>query len=109
MKDLLHVGAHIRTIYIHRHEPEYAIAFADFYWRGLLFTAAVVVIVVCAYSGWQFWNIVTELGTTATQSQSAPLPLNKTLLNNTMAGFEARSVRFNAVASLPTVADPYNP
>ena len=56
MKSDLVNFSHIGSIIRNRAEPEYARAFADIYWRALLFIAVLATIGACAFGVLQFFD-----------------------------------------------------
>ena len=101
--------SYVRTVYTERQEPEYAHAFADFYWSLLLGSACIAVVLICVYSAWQLTKVastpVVHASATSTTTSSA---FNRVMLEATLSGFEQRAENFQTLETSPiqSIADP---
>jgi hypothetical protein len=97
-----------RDIYAARHEPEGLRRLADFYWRGVLSLAFLIAACAILYGVWNILNVLNDLSAAPDTSASPPPPLDRTQLDATLNGFEARQAQFNALETTPgpTIPDP---
>ncbi len=101
-----HLLGMIRATYARRHEPLYAVLFADLYWRMLLLVALGVVIIACVIGAWQSVAIIDEFGSGDSPDAASKILLNTAQLNATLQAIQSRSTNFQAAATLPSIADP---
>ncbi|MBI5457572.1 hypothetical protein HY971_02505 [Candidatus Kaiserbacteria bacterium] len=90
------------------YEPEYTRSLADLYWRTLIVSAFVVLVLVFLYSTWVLLRILNDLGGSPDTSVLPAPMLNRTELNATVRAFEERKAQFDALKANPpaVVKDP---
>ena len=94
----------------YRHEPECKRAFADFYWRILLYIASIITLAALAFGIWELSAVLEDWGAADAGAAASvkPVPaLNKTQLQDTLEKFQSRARHFESLrASPPEIADP---
>ena len=85
----------LRDIATARREPEGVRILADIYWRLLLVTAFLMLVLVFLYSASSLTRIFEDLGATVDTRSPPPPALNHAQLSATIRGFEARRVQFD--------------
>jgi hypothetical protein len=100
--------ARVRKMWLERAQPEYARAFADLYWHGLIISTILIVIGAGMYGAMLFFGVLAQLSTTVTASpatSAASLPaavnLNRATLQSTIAAYVARQMEFQALQQAP--------
>lgn len=109
MSPELHNKQSVRDMYSYRHNPENMHAFADLYWRTLLYTASAATLLAIGFGIWELSSVLQNLGSSAGAGGSAqPVPtLDRAQLKNTLQKFHAREARFESLKmSAPEIADP---
>ncbi len=99
----------VRDMYSYRHRPENMHAFANLYWRTLLYIASAVTLLAIGFGIWELSSVLQDLGSSAGAGNSVqPIPtLDRAQLKNTLQGFQAREARFESLKiSVPDFADP---
>ena len=103
------INQSVKDMYDYRHRPENMRAFADLYWRTLLYLASIVTFFVIGFGIFELSSVFKDIGSGAGAGGSAqPIPtLNREQLRDTLEGFEARAVRFESLkTSAPVFTDP---
>ena len=109
MNSELHIKQGVRDMYSYRHTPENMRAFAEFYWRTLLYSASALALLAIGLGIWELSSVLQDFSTGARVGGSAqPVPaLNKAQLKNTLENFQTREARFEALkTSVPKFTDP---
>ena len=98
-----HIRSDVRDMYSSRNSPENMRAFADFYWRILLYAASVAALLAIGFGIWQLSSVLQDFGSGAGAGRSAqPVPaLNRAQLKNTLESFQVREARFESLKTLP--------
>lgn len=106
MKQFTHIG--IREAYAQKHRPECVRVLADFYWRVLLSSAVLMVLIFTAYGVRQAYSVIGGGAAARVPVVTQPVPhLNKAKLQDALTAFGEREVRFNALKTAPQkIADP---
>ncbi len=101
----------IHTVFVHRHEPEYARAFANLYWRVILVLAGLVIGGSVAYGAVVFFDVLsgkpssTSVTAASVSTQSS---FDRTKLDATLSSFTGRQAKFNSLqtGTIPQIPDP---
>lgn len=106
----LNIKRHLQELYEYRHRPENMRAFADLYWRALLYMASITSLIVITVGIVELsavlrdWGVVNAELTGMTQPA---LKLDKTQLQGALDKLDARTQRFESLKTVPIkVSDP---
>jgi|GEM_PF-2072439 len=105
--NLSHIGSIIRN----RSEPEYARAFADIYWRALLFVAVVAIGGACVFGVFQFFDALAAVSpdiASHPSSLSATKTIDRAKMQEILDDFSKRvsGVQDLQVLPLSSLVDP---
>ncbi len=102
-----HVFSRVHDIYTNRYDPEGARSFARLYWHTLLVTVFLMLIASMVYGEWELYEVLHQLGEVPQTTLPSPV-LDRTALNATISGFDARQQTFESLRAHPTlqVSDP---
>jgi hypothetical protein len=103
--------SNIRATYTRLYEPEYVRSFTEIYWYSLLASSLVIAIVASVYGATTFLGVVALLDASGPGSTASPhitSPLDQSLLDATLGGFELRRSHLAAmqVEHIVPIADP---
>lgn len=98
----------LRETFHNRNEPDNVRLLADVYWKALLFSALLILVIVFLYSTWGLVRILGNLSVALDTSAPPPPALNRGDLNATIKAFEARETQFVDLKTNPSaeVKDP---
>lgn len=100
----------IREMYEYKYRPENMRAFADFYWRLLIYTAAIFIAASIVFGVYELRAVLSNWGAidAGAVTSAQPIPtFNKTQLQDTLDKFQIRIRRFESLkAASPEIADP---
>ncbi len=98
----------VRQVFRDRSEPHHVHLLADWYWKGMLIVAFIVVASVFAYGLFNLMRILSGLSGALDTSAPPPPALNHAQLDATVAAFDARKQEFEALKAnrSVTVKDP---
>lgn len=106
----LNIKRHLQEMYEYRHRPENMRAFADLYWRALLYIASATSVIVIALGIVELSAVLRDWGVVNTDSGGIvqPVPkLDKTQLQGALDKFDVRVQRFESLKTSPLkIADP---
>ena len=111
MKSDIVTLSHIGSIIRNRAEPEYARAFADLYWRALLFIAVLAIIGACTFGVLQFFDALSAVSPDIINHPSTT-STNKTIdrakMQQILDDFASRVSGVQGLQTLPlgTLSDP---
>lgn len=109
MKTPPRIKQSIREMYSYRHRPENMRAFADFYWRALLYIASIITMLAIGFGVSELSSVLKDFSASAGAGSSVqPVPaLNKAQLKNALDSFQTREARFESLkTSAPEFTDP---
>ena len=109
MKAESRIKQSVREMYSYRHRPENMHAFADFYWRVLLYIASVAALLAIGFGIFELSSVLQDFGSGAGAGGIAqPVPaLNRAQLKSALENFQAREARFESLKmSAPEFTDP---
>ncbi len=84
-------------VYAGRHQPENLRRLTDLYWRALLVLAFVAVVAVFTYGILTLNRVLVALGGAYSTAPTPAPALDRSTLNTTIAAFDARNARFEAL------------
>lgn len=93
-------------LYERRLEPESLRILAESYWRGLLLIALCALVFLVAFGFWQFIGVLDDLAGAQDTGTKPPLALNRTMLESTLAAFDARQERSQRAPDGAGLKDP---
>ncbi len=100
----------LRTIYSHRHDPEYSRVYADIYWRSLLIIICLVFVAASIYGATTFFGVVSVLDSVAPQgaTNKGEGAFNTSMLEATLNGYATRQAEFQILekSAVPALPDP---
>ncbi|MCR4281191.1 MAG: hypothetical protein NUV88_02575 [Candidatus Kaiserbacteria bacterium] len=106
----LNIKRSLQELYEYRHRPESMRAFADLYWRTLLYMASITSVIVVTLGIVELSAVLRDWGVVNTDSGGIvqPVPkLDKAQLQGTLDKFDARTQRFESLKTAPLkIADP---
>src|SRR3989338_11099939 len=93
----------VREVFSNKSDPHHVHLLADWYWKGMLLVAFVVVASVFTYRLFNLTRILSGLSIALDTSAPPPPALNHAQLDATVAAFDARKAAFEALkANRPT-------
>lgn len=87
----------VRDVFSDRSDPHRIHLLADWYWKGMLLVAFVVVASIFAYGLFSLTRILSGLSGALDTSAPPPPALNRSQLDATVAAFDARKAAFEAL------------
>ena len=108
MKFLNNILARLRDAYAARYEPEGLRPLADTYWRSVLAIAFVVAVLAVLYGVWDLADVLNGLSASADAPVTPAPALDRSKLEATLNGFQARDTQFNSLETNPSqvISDP---
>lgn len=86
------------------YEPEHTRSLANLYWRAIIASAFVVLVVVFLYSTWVLLRVLNDLGSSVDNSVLPRPALNRAELTATIRAIEERKAQFEALKASPPAA-----
>lgn len=86
------------------YEPEHTRSLANLYWRAIIVSAFVILVIVFLYSTWVLLRVLNDLGSSV-ETSALPRPaLNRAELTATVNAFKERKAEFEALKANPPAA-----
>ena len=86
------------------YEPEHTRLLANLYWRTIIISAFVILVIVFLYSTWVLLPVLNDIGSPV-ETSTLPRPaLNRAELTATVRAFEERKAQFEALKANPPAA-----
>ena len=95
-----------RDFYALRFEPDGVHAIADIYWRTLLCTAALIVVLALVLGLWELFGVFDLLQRLPDTSRLPPSVFNRATMQAIVQRFDARQTQFDNLQSNPPAAIP---